>query len=154
MMFITENTKISRDVIMSMVVFVVNYQCARVVFSAISIANVATSFLNLLFIVLAQQRHYKTPPSRFWYCIMCYNISTYKTPPKVPQSGLEPEYRLHGSAFQKHRVCHFTTGASAYLPLNKNYHILIVLVNIYQYMLHSYNNSGTIVRRICYACML
>lgn len=41
---------------------------------------------------------------------MCYN-TTYKSPPKVRQSGLEPEYRLHGSAFQKHRVCHFTTGA-------------------------------------------
>jgi hypothetical protein len=30
---------------------------------------------------------------------------------RVRQSGLEPEYRLHGSAFQEHRVCLYTTGA-------------------------------------------
>jgi len=29
----------------------------------------------------------------------------------VRQSGLEPEYRIHGSAVQGHRVCHSTTGA-------------------------------------------
>jgi hypothetical protein len=45
---------------------------------------------------------------------LCYNIATYKSPPKVRQSGFEPEYHLHGSAFQERRVCPFTTGALSF----------------------------------------
>lgn len=128
---------------MSMAVFMVNYQCARVVLSAISIANIATPLLNLLFIVLAQQRHYIIPPYRFKYCVMCYNIFTYKSPPKVRWAGIEPANRLHGGAFQMHRVCLSTTSANRFegdkvvqtaspsnLPNEKHIILDIVLSNI------------------------
>lgn len=48
------------------------------------------------------------------YCIMCYNITTYKSPLKVRWARLELANRLHGSAFQKHRVCLSTTSALSY----------------------------------------
>ena len=64
---------------------------------------------------------------------MCYN-TTYKSPPRVRWARLELADRLHGSAFQKHRVCHSTTSAviiegsgncehpSPHTPTIYNYH--------------------------------
>ena len=46
---------------------------------------------------------------------MCYNITLVSPPYNeyrlLPQPRLELGYRIHGNAFQVHRVCHCTTGA-------------------------------------------
>ena len=89
-------------------VFMVYYQVARAVLSAVSITNVVTSFLNLLFIVLTQQRHFIIPPFRFvYYLSLCYNAFTYKSPPVVIMTagGLEPPRQFPASSCQDYCVC-------------------------------------------------
>ena len=68
---------------------------------------------------------------------LCYN-TTYKSPPKVRWARLELADRLHGSAFQKHRVCHSTTSAPCLISplLFSPIHAIIscVIVSIYLYI--------------------
>ena len=71
---------------------------------------------------------------------MCYNI-TYKSPPEVRWARLELADRLHGSAFQKHRVCHFTTSALSLLLKYILPHIYCIIktISVYLLMLTKYN---------------
>jgi hypothetical protein len=68
----------------------------------------AFCFLYHLFPLLSLRL--AVPPS----CTLCYNIVTCKSPPvgeSLRQPRIELGYRLHGGAFQVHRVCPSTTGA-------------------------------------------